>query len=256
MSRSVHGRPDGRQDVRRAQVRRGRFSGRRAIPATRRSCHAPCLIGLPVDVTVPKIRDIPWRFCTRWDEKPAATLGSSLLRLGICRTEDWTGSAVDFVERGFKRFCKVNGAEDVRKVWQGDLRIMDQMVDLTEQERDQASAEMDGTPQTLFLVGDFTAAASVPIGSTLPHLEREHRLLPAAFYALFIQALWKWMRVYGVSDALEHAEIGMTDMDEDQLEDSCYPRVKAEIPACLGTRLKMNPAFAFRLLREIQPTLR
>src|SRR6266481_10091783 len=149
MSRGIQGRRDGQQDVQCAQAGKRGFSIRRALPAARRSCHPPCLIGLPVPVTVPNIKDIRWRYCARWDEKPAASLGVSLLRLGICRTRDWTGSAVDFVERGFKRFCKENGSEDARNIWEGDLRIMDHMVELTEQERSQARAEMDGPAQRL-----------------------------------------------------------------------------------------------------------
>jgi hypothetical protein len=214
------------------------------------------LIGLPVPATIPTIRNIRWRYSARWDEEPAAILGSSLLRLGICRAEDWTGSAIDFVERGFSRFAKANGAAEARKVWQGDLRIMDHLFVLSERERNQAQAEMDGPPRRLFLTGDFTAAASIPMGATLTHLEHEHKLLPAAFYALFVHDLWKWMRVYDCRRALEHAETGMFDMDEDQLADSCYPHVKGEIPACLRRHLKMNAARALALLKSIEPGLR
>ncbi len=214
------------------------------------------MIGLPVHVTVPKIQDVRLRYCARWDEKPAAKLGSSLLRLGICRAEDWTGSAVDFVECGFSRFCKANGAVDAGKVWEGDLRIMDQLFALNERERNEARADMDGPAQRLFLSGDFTAAASIPIGATLPHLEREHKLLPAVFYALFVHDLCRWMRVYDCRDALEHAEMAMIDIDEEQLQDSCYPQVKANVPACLSQRLKMNPVRALALLKEIEPRLR
>jgi hypothetical protein len=256
MPRSVHGRRDARQNVRRAQVRQGRFRTQRELPASGRGRHAPCLIGLPLNVTVPKIKNVRWRYCARCDEKPAATLGGSLLRLGICRAEDWTGSAIDFVERGFNRFCQANGATEARKIWEGDLRVTDQLFALTERERNEASAEMAGPPQKLFLLGDFSAAASIPIGATLPHLEREHELLPAAFYAVFGQHLCKWMRIYDCRDALEYAEMGMIDMDEEQLQDSCYPRVKTNIPACLARRLKMNPARALALLKEVQPRLR
>src|SRR5882724_2300335 len=241
MSRSIHRRRDGRQNVQGTPARRGRFRRRGALPASSRRSHAPCLIGLPVHVTVPKIRDVRLRYCARWDEKPAAKLGSSLLRLGICRAADWTGSAVDFVERGFSRFCKANGAADARRIWEGDLRIMDQLFALNERERNEARAEMDGPPQRLFLSGEFTASASIPIGATLAHLEREHQLLPAVFYALFVHDLCKWMRVYDCRDALEHAEMAMIDMDEEQLQDSCYPQVKANVPVCLSQRLKMNP---------------
>jgi len=209
-----------------------------------------------VPVTVPQIRDIRWRYCARWDEEPAANLGRSLLRLGICRPKDWSGSAVDFVERGFNRFCQANGIDDVRTVWQGDLRIMDHLFELSERERNEARAEMDAPTQTLFLVGDYSAAASIPIGPTLPLLEREHNLLPAAFYAVFRDCLWKWMRVYDHSAAACHAEMGLIDMEEEELKESVYPQVAAAVPACLRDRLKMNPSRALRLLREVQPKLR
>jgi hypothetical protein len=215
------------------------------------------LIGLPVQVTVPKLRDLRWRYCTRWDEGPAARLGSSLLRLGICRAEDWSGSAVDFVERGFKRFCKANGAEAAGRVWQGNLRIRDHMFEMTELERNQVRAEMGGSAEMLFLAGDFSAASSIPIGSTLSHLEREHKLLPAAFYSVLVHNLGKWMGVYQCSDALEQAEMSMIDMEEEEIKESFYPEVEGTIPDCLRKgRLKMRCDRALSLLKEIQPRLR
>jgi len=82
------------------------------------------VIGLPLDVTFPRLEGIRWRYCTRWDEGPAAVLGMSLLRLGICRPNDWSGSAVDFVERGFRRFYSQNRAVDVKRVWVGEGQLM------------------------------------------------------------------------------------------------------------------------------------
>jgi hypothetical protein len=160
------------------------------------------------------------------------------------------------VERGFTRFCKANGAETANRIWQGDLRIMDHMFELTERDRHQIRAEMDEAPQRLFLVGDFSAAASIPIGSTLSHLEREHKLLPAAFYSVFVRDLWKWMRVYACADALEQAEMSMIDMDKSDLNESFYPQVDTTIPDCLRGRLKMSCSRAASLLKEIQPRLR
>lgn len=207
-------------------------------------------------VTVPQIGNIRWRYCARWDEEPAANLGKSLLRLGICRPQDWTGSAVDFVERGFNRFCKENGIDDVRTVWQGDLRIIDHLFATNERERNEARAEMDEPTQTLFLVGDYSAAASIPIGPTLPLLEREHHLLPAAFHAAFIDCLRKWTLVYGHSDAAAHAEMGLMDMVDEEIKESIYTQVAATVPACLRDRLKMNPSRAFTILKDVQPKLR
>src|SRR2546430_5348132 len=48
-----------------------------------------------------------------------------------------SGSAVDFIERGFNRFCRENGAVEAKKVWVGDLRISDSLFELSEQERNQ-----------------------------------------------------------------------------------------------------------------------
>ena len=111
MSRSIPGRRTDRKNVRQAEVQ-SRGSRRRAVPSASRSGHStPRLIGLPISVTVPSLKGLRSRYCSRWDEEPAAHLGKSLLRLGICRAEDWSGSAVDFVERGFRRFCKQNGAD-------------------------------------------------------------------------------------------------------------------------------------------------
>ena len=123
-------------------------------------------------------------------------MGQSLLRLGICRPGDWSGSAVDFVERGFERFCRENKADEAKKVWVGDLRITDSLFELTEQERNQIEAQREESAQQLYLVADYEAAASIPIGATLACLEPEHDLLPAAFYEVFTRNLYKWMRVY------------------------------------------------------------
>src|SRR3984957_5569380 len=168
MSRSIQSRGNSRQGVRPAQVRSGRRRARRPIFTARRRGHSTTrVIGLPLDVTFPKLKGIRWRYCTRWDEGPAAVLGMSLVRLGICRPNDWSGSAVDFVERGFRRFCCQNRAADARRVWVGDLRITDSLFELTEQERSQVEAEREGMIDHLYLVGDYEPPASIPIGATL-----------------------------------------------------------------------------------------
>src|SRR5208282_2924335 len=209
-----------------AQIRSGRKRSRRPIPTTEWSSRsATRVIGLPLDVTLPRLKGIRGRYCARWDEAPAAVLGMSTLRLGICRPDDWSGSAVDFVERGFRRFCSQNRAVDVKKVWVGDLRITDSLFELTEQERNQVEAGREGMTDHLYLIGDYEAAASIPIGTTLARLEAEHDLLPAAFYEVFTKNLYKWMRVYDYVDAQEHAEMWMEDLSEEELEASTYRKV-------------------------------
>jgi hypothetical protein len=181
----------------------------------------------------------------------------SLLRLGICRPNDWSGSAVDFVERGFRRFCSQKRAANVKRVWVGDLRITDSLFELTEQERNQVEAGREGMTDHLYLVGDYEAAASIPIGATLASLEGEHPLLPAAFYQVFTTNLYKWMRVYDYLDAQEHADTWMEDLSTEELESSVYHKVDMEIPASIKRHSKTLKYRTTRnLLREIQPHTR
>jgi len=90
----------------------------------------------------------------------------------------------------------------------------------------------------LYLVGDYEAAASIPIGATLAHFEAEHDLLPAAFYTVLTTNLYKWMRVYDYLDAQEHAEMWMEDLNDEELEASVYRKVDLEIPACIKRHAK------------------
>ena len=161
---------------------------------------------------------------------------------------------MDFVERGFNRFCQQNGALQAKKVWVGDLRIADTLFELTEQERNQAEAGRDGATQQLFLTGDYEAAASIPIGATLSRLEAEHELLPGAFYRVFVANLYKWMRVYEYVDAQEHAEMWMEDLSDEELEASVNREVQTEIPGCISKHAtRIGYKAAHRLLREIKP---
>ena len=212
------------------------------------------MIGLPLEVTVPRLKGIRSRYCTRWDEGPAAVLGMSLLRLGICRPNDWSGSAVDFVERGFTRFCSQNRAVDAKRIWVGDLRITDSLFELTEQERNQVEAGREGVTDHLYLIGDYEAAASIPIGATLIRLEAEHALLPAAFYVVLTTNLYKWMRVYDYLDAQEHAETWIEDLSDEELKASVYRKVDTEIPACIkGHSKALKYKRARALLQDIRP---
>jgi hypothetical protein len=161
---------------------------------------------------------------------------------------------VDFVERGFRRFCKKNEADQAKKIWSGFLRIMDHPFELTEQERN--SAETESPTTTLYLVGEYDAAASIPIGATLTYLKCEHESLPAAFYRIFVHNLWKWMRVYDYSDALEHAEMWMQDLDEDSEAESVYPKVAKNVPPCLQKYSKLGDRKARRFLQDIEVELR
>jgi len=205
---------------------------------------------------MPRLKGVRWRFCSRRDEQPAAELGKSFLRLGICGIEDWSGSAVDFVGRGFRRFAKANGADEANRVWAGELRIADYLYPLSEPERSQLEGDADGSIEKLFLVGEYHAAASMPIGAALADLEREHRFLPAAFYKILVHNLWKWMRVYDYSDAVEHSELWLSELDEDSEPNSVYRKVKDGLPPCLTTSCSVSENKARRILRETGSSLR
>jgi hypothetical protein len=220
------------------------------------SGHAtPRLIGLPLSTTQPNIKGIRWRFCSRWDEQPAAQLGKSLLRLGICRVEDWSGSAVDFVEHGFRRFAKANGADQAKKVWSGELRIADDLFEQSELERNQRESETT-CPTSLYLVGEYHESASIPIRATLLHLAKADALLPAAFYKILVHNLRKWMRVYDYSDAVEHSELWLSELDEDSDEKALYTKVQENVPQCLASQARLSERKARAFLQEIERSLR
>ena len=231
MPRSLQSRGVRRQDMRQPKVR-PRI--RRARLTTGRASHASVpLIGNAAPVTIPKLIGIPWRFCTRWDEQPAAVLGKSLLRLGVCQPDEWTGNAVDFVERGFHRFCKENGAEDAGKIWQGSLWMTDSLFRMSELEYYHSRSEMDAPANTLFLLAEYESAASIPIGAALTHLKCEDALLPSACYRVFTYSLHPWMQVYDYNEAHFHAEMMMEDLSEEELRGLFTPDCpqRTEMPA-------------------------
>ncbi|MGA8503355.1 MAG: hypothetical protein WB683_17520 [Candidatus Sulfotelmatobacter sp.] len=161
---------------------------------------------------------------------------------------------MDFVERGFRRFCSQNRAVDAKRVWVGDLRITDSLFELTEQERNQVEADREGMTDHLYLVGDYEAATSIPIGAALARLESENDLLPVAFYKVFTTNLYKWMRVYDYVDAQEHAEAWMEDLSDDELEASVYRKVDMEIPPGIKRHCKtLKYRSARNLLQQIRP---
>ena len=256
MPRSLQSRRVARKSVELAQVQPRRSLARRALATAGRRGPAPYrLIGLPLATTIPNIKNIPWHYCTRTDEQLAAQLGKILLRLGICDTQDWTGSALDLVERGFKRFCRTNGADEAKEIWDGELRITDCQFDSDASYRGPFDTEPEQESEVLYLVGDFNSAASVPIGPTLEKLRREHERLPKAFFEFFTENLYRWMRVYDYRDAVEQANCYMEGADVEDLKDSFYPLVEKKIPECLRVPTNFSGQEVRRFLADIQPKL-
>ncbi len=256
MPRSLQSRRVARKSAELAQVRSRRSLARRTLaPSRGRGRSSYRLIGLPLATTIPNIKNIPWHYCTRTDEQLAAQLGKTLLRLGICNSHDWTGSALDLVERGFKRFCRASGADDAKKIWDGELRITDCQFDSDTSHRGPFDPVPERESEALYVVGDFNSSASVPIGPTLAKLHREDERLPKAFFEVLTENLYKWMRVYDYRDAVEQANCYMEGADVEDLKDSFYPLVEKKIPECL--RIPVNPGCedASRFLADIQPRL-
>ena len=133
---------------------------------------------------------------------------------------------------------------------------MDYIFDLSPRDRHEAEADAEGVKTVLYLRGDYEAAASIPIGATLPYLEREHELLPAAFYEVFTRNLWKWMRVYDYAAAKEHADMWTDGLSEQEIRESVYPKVESELPASIGKHAnKFVPKTGFQFLQQIYPRI-
>ncbi len=159
-------------------------------------------------------------------------LAKSMLRVGISRVADWTGSAVDFVATGLARFCQTNGLPEVSRVFsESSIRLMDEMMELSEYERTQMEATQH---RKMFLMVDYHESAIVPIGATLSYLESINPKLPAAFYMAFSHNVARWMRVYDCRDAEFYAADCMEMLEEDELKESFFPGVKGARSRCIA----------------------
>ena len=178
------------------------------------------------------------------------------MRLGICTAQDWSGSALDLVDRGFKRFCLANGASDSKKIWDGELRITDCQFDSYGSSQDPFDPEPPRESGCLYLIGDFNSSASIPIGPILAQLHKEHDLLPKTFFEVLTENLYKWMRVYDYRDAVEQANCYMEDADPEDLKESFYPQVEKKIPECLRTPSSIGYEKAVNFLTDSQAKIR
>ena len=190
------------------------------------------MIGRPIAVTLPKLAGLRPRYCSRVDEQPAAILAKSMLRVGISRVADWTGSAVDFVAAGLARHCRANGLPAVSRVFpEASIRLLDEIVERTEYERSQS--EITGPETKMLLMVDYEQSAMIPIGPTLTFLGSIHKKLPAAFFVVLAGNLGRWMRVNDFRDAQNYARDRMDMLEEEELKESFYPQLETVAPLCV-----------------------
>jgi hypothetical protein len=81
----------------------------------------------------------------------------------------------------------------------------------------------------MFLMVDYDQSAMVQVGPTLSLLHGWDKSLPAAFYQVLATNLRRWMRVYDVTDAESFAEDQKATLEEEELEQSFYPKVDAAL---------------------------
>lgn len=159
-------------------------------------------------------------------------LAKSMLRVGISRVKDWTGSAVDFVAAGLARFCRSHGLPQVSRVFpESSIRLMDEIIEISEYDRMQAEVT---EREKMFLMVDYHESAVVPIGPTLAYLEAINNKLPAAFFMAFSRNLSRWMRVYDYRDAEFYAADCIEMLEDDELKESFFPSVRGARPRCLA----------------------
>lgn len=207
------------------------------------------MIGQPTGITLPTLNGVRLRYCSRRDEQPAAILAKSMLRLGISRINDWSGSAVDFVDRGLARFCRVNGSDRVSSVFSDlSLRFLDELLEMNEYERSQA--ETAGPSTKMFMHVYHGQAEMVQIGPTLVLLSSIHEELPGALFVVLAHNLRRWMRVYDFRDACSFAKEQIDFLDPEELKESFYPQVKKIRPSCLRRLPKYRTA-----VRQLEATV-
>lgn len=201
-------------------------------------------------ITLPRLAGLQPRHCFRNDEQPAATFAMSMLRLDLARTTDWTGSPVDFVAKGFARYCQANGIAKVSRIFEeSNLQLLDEIMELSDYERNQQGRDVSSTH--MFLLVNYEQSAMIQMGPVLRILEGIDVRLPAAFFLVVAHNLGRWMRIYDFRDAELLAEDALVMMEEEEVKESFYPQVKQKRPACLNELPEYGKAIRF--LRHALP---
>lgn len=193
---------------------------------------APRLIGLPLPLSLLKLKGVRSRYCNRYDEQPAALLAASLLRLGIATPSDFTGSAVDMVARTLSRICQENGAVQINEWMSCHVSLKDTITEMSEYERQQSGIPV-AEGDSLYLNIEYSEARVVPLRGILDLMEQEHELLPAAFFSVFWSALSSFTLVYSTVEAEDQAEMWLEDSDDEDGEKSLYQLVFDEAPSSM-----------------------
>lgn len=160
---------------------------------------------------------------------------------------------MDFVAKGLARYCQENGLAVVSRIFTDScIRLLDEFIEQTEYEKSQSGNVAPSSK--MFLMVDYGQSAMVQIGPTLNYLSSLHERLPAAFYEVFTHNLWLWMRVYDYRDAEYYSEDQINMLEEEDLKESFYPKVKGARPKCL----KKLPSYAgaVRLVKQLLPQFR
>lgn len=211
------------------------------------------MIGNPIAITQPRISGLIPRYCQRSDDQPAAKIATSMLRLGISRSQDWSGSPVDFVAKGLARFCRKHGSEVISRVYpESYIRLMDEIIERGEYERSQSA---DIAPSTrMFLTISYEQASLVQIGPTLTYLSSFDAGLAVAFHQVFVSNLARCMHVYDFRDAEHFATEQMELRDEEELQESFFRDVKTTWPSDLKRLPKYGAAV--KHLEKMLPQLK
>src|SRR5260370_2605662 len=252
MPRSIHSRQGNREHVPSATLRAGSRHRSNSAPARKRH-ESLRVVGGPSGDTLRKLSGLRLRYCSRCEEQPEAILAKSMLRLGISRVKDWTGSAVDFVAKGLARYCQRNGLAAVSRVFpEGCIGLLDEIVEQNEYERNQS--ETVGPSSKMLLMVDYEQAAMIQIGPTLSYLGSIHEKLPAAFFVVLADNLWRWMRVYDFLDPLTYSPEQIALLDDQELKESFYPQVEGVRPGYL--RKLPSYGAAVKVLEKRLPELK
>ena len=161
-------------------------------------------------------------------------LAQTLVEIDLATEADWIAAGrvpAALVENVFRRSLHDHGQETVAEHFELYLTLGESVVDTNYSD---SGADSNGQ---LFLVLNTESSFPMGIGSAIEELEAFHPGMGASFYDTLRQDLYRWVRVYDDSDALNRIE-QMVEWAEGEEDPDSYeiPKLHQDLPECLRSR--------------------
>jgi hypothetical protein len=193
------------------------------------------LMGVANSLALPSLDCVATVYQFHGGDDTAIGLARRLVELDVGVPEDWTAAGHDptkFVGVTMSRWIEDHGGEAIRRRFGLEATLSGFLDEYSER------GEGNAADNQLYLTIQSHTAAYVVLGPTLKLLDAQHPRLAVSFFETFVNALNRWLSIYGYRDAGDRVETLREwiegEADEDEYE---IPNVEECIPACLKQKV-------------------